>query len=55
MVVFTSNGVARFAPHILENFNDFANKHGIKLATGAYGIFVHNGQNWQVNSWNVRP
>lgn len=53
-LVVTSNGVARFAPHILPSFDGFAAQHNIKLSTGACGVFVHNGQQWQVKAWNVR-
>ncbi len=51
----TSNGIARFAPHVTGDFNRFASEHGLKLKTGACGILKCNehGQ-WHVEAWNLR-
>lgn len=53
--VVTSNGVARFAPHIAGNFEEFANNNNIKLSTGALGILEYVNKAWRVTDWNIRP
>lgn len=55
ILVVTSNGVARFAPHLTGDFDAFAQKHDIKLATGALAVLEHDGKAWKVKSWNVKP
>jgi 2,3-bisphosphoglycerate-dependent phosphoglycerate mutase len=55
VLVVTSNGIARFAPHLTGNFPEFARKFDIKLATGALAIFLFDGERWAVHEWNVRP
>lgn len=54
-LVVTSNGIARFAPHITGNFEEFASQHTIKLATGALGIFEYKDGQWIVMDWNLKP
>jgi 2,3-bisphosphoglycerate-dependent phosphoglycerate mutase len=55
VLVVTSNGIARFALGLTGDF-DAARKHfGLKLATGAFGILEHDGENWTIQNWNVRP
>lgn len=53
--VVTSNGTARFAPHIAGNFEEFANNHKIKLSTGALGVLEFGNNQWNVKDWNIRP
>ncbi|HQX27153.1 MAG TPA: histidine phosphatase family protein [Alphaproteobacteria bacterium] len=54
ILVVTSNGIARFAPHITGDFEGFAKKHPLKLATGALAIFEYkNG--WVIKEWNIKP
>ncbi len=55
VLVVTSNGVARFAPHLTGQFDAFRQQHDLKLATGALGTLVHDGQRWSVENWNLRP
>lgn len=55
VLVVTSNGIARFAPFVTDNFGAFARVHDIKLSTGALGIIEHQDGQWQVTDWNVRP
>lgn len=50
--VATSNGVARFAPHILGDIKKFTTQHEIKLKTGALSLFTHNKGQWQCEFWN---
>lgn len=55
ILVVTSNGIARFAPYITDDFELFRQNHDIKLSTGALGILRHDGRRWAVSEWNVRP
>ncbi len=55
ILVVTSNGIARFAPHITGDFEGFARDHKIKISTGALCIFEHDGTRWTVKDWNVKP
>ncbi len=53
--VVTSNGIARFAPHIAGNYEEFCGLNKIKLKTGALGIMVFDGDKWDIKGWNIRP
>jgi len=57
VLVVTSNGIARFAPHLTGDFGGFLARFEPKLSTGAVGILRHNQNedNWVVDDWNVRP
>jgi 2,3-bisphosphoglycerate-dependent phosphoglycerate mutase len=57
ILVITSNGIARFAPHLTGNFSAFAAHHGIKIATGALCIFETTpaDDHWYCSQWNMRP
>lgn len=55
ILVVTSNGIARFAPHLTGDFEHFAQTHAIKLATGALGVLTSEGGHWTVQGWNIRP
>ncbi|MCK6418053.1 MAG: histidine phosphatase family protein [Alphaproteobacteria bacterium] len=55
VLVVTSNGIARFAPHITGDYESFRRSFNPKLATGAYGILVPDGDQWHVRDWNKRP
>lgn len=55
VLVITSNGIARFALGLGGDFEGACRSFGPKLATGAFGVLEHDGQNWQIQSWNVRP
>ena len=52
VVATTSNGIARFALAILPPDASIPEK--LKLATGAFGVFVWNGESWRLDAWNVR-
>ncbi len=54
VLVVTSNGVARFAPHLTGDFEGFRSRYPLKLSTGALGIFVFTGGVWTVREWNVK-
>ncbi|MCB9988700.1 MAG: histidine phosphatase family protein [Rhodospirillales bacterium] len=55
ILVVTSNGIARFAPHITGDFEGFARDHKIKISTGGLCIFEHDGSQWTVKDWNIKP
>lgn len=55
VMAVTSNGVARFAPHLTGDFEGFRARHGLKLATGALAVLRHEGGKWGVEAWNERP
>jgi len=56
ILVVTSNGIARFAPHIAGNFDTFARDNRIKLATGAISLLTHTDRDgWQIDFWNLKP
>ena len=55
VLVVTSNGIARFAPHITGDFEGFRKDHNIKLSTGALAIFRYEGERWSVKDWNIKP
>ncbi|MBQ5789990.1 MAG: histidine phosphatase family protein, partial [Thermoguttaceae bacterium] len=52
VVATTSNGIARFATALLPSGAPIPEK--LKLATGAFGVFVWNGETWRLDAWNVR-
>ena len=55
ILVVTSNGIARFAPHLTGDFEGFRRRHRIKIATGALCFLCLQGGRWVVEQWNVRP
>lgn len=56
VMCITSNGIARFAPHILTSPDTFRATHSIKIKTGALCVFKHNATDgWTCQSWNERP
>jgi len=57
ILVVTSNGTARFAPHLTGDFEAFRSEHTMKLSTGAISSMTYNEEenNWSVNYWNTKP
>ena len=55
VMVVTSNGIARFAPHLTGDFEGFKAQHDIKIATGALCLLRLLGRQWVIEQWNVRP
>jgi probable phosphoglycerate mutase len=56
VLVVTSNGVARFAAALVGGLTSLSEAYGLKLATGAYGVFeAQEAGVWQVQVWNKRP
>ncbi|MAS88034.1 MAG: phosphoglycerate mutase [Micavibrio sp.] len=54
-LVVTSNGIARFAPYITNDFQDFIKKFKLKLSTGSLAILDYKNGKWFVVDWNIRP
>ena len=54
VVAVTSNGIARFSKVLLPDGGEELGGH-LKLATGAYGIYVYENGKWRSEQWNVRP
>ena len=55
VLVVTSNGIARYAPHLTGDFESFRARHGIKIATGALCILRLQATLWVIEQWNLRP
>lgn len=55
VLAVTSNGIARFAPHITGDFESFRKNNSLKIATGALCILDHDGIRWSIRAWNLRP
>ena len=53
--VVTSNGIARFAPYLTDDFETSCKHHDIKLKTGALCRMQHTNAAWQITAWNIRP
>jgi probable phosphoglycerate mutase len=54
VMVVTSNGIARFSPHLTGDFAGFRKEHKLKISTGALCLLTHEG-GWRVEAWNVKP
>ena len=55
VLVLTSNGIARFAPALAENYTSFFESHALKLSTGCCGILFFHEKSWEIKDWNIRP
>ncbi len=55
ILVVTSNGIARFAPHMTGEFESFRTKNSLKLSTGALCLLRHDRKKWIIGDWNIRP
>ena len=55
VLVVTSNGIARFAPHLTGDFEGFRRRHGIKIATGALCFLRLQGDRCDIVQWNIPP
>ncbi|WP_392566217.1 histidine phosphatase family protein [Utexia brackfieldae] len=57
VLVVTSNGIIRFAPHILDaaDYQQFIGSASLKVKTGSLSIFEKNQYSWQCRLWNQRP
>ena len=57
IMVFTSNGIARFVPYLTGNFDKFIENYDIKISTSALCTFIKNKNEefWKVINWNIKP
>jgi len=56
ILVVTSNGIARFIPHLTEDFETFRQHQKLKISTGALCVLKHDHETgWTIEDWNVRP
>lgn len=55
VLLVSSNGVIRFAPHITESYDDFCARYDIKVATGSVGVFEFADNTWTCTEWNTKP
>lgn len=56
VVMVTHNGIARFVSELLDGgaLSDDPSAN-VKLKTGAFGRFEHDGKAWACVQWNIRP
>lgn len=54
VLVVTSNGIARFVPHITGDFSQFSAQHSLKVSTGALCCFKHSRGRWHIEYWNKK-
>lgn len=55
-LVVSSNGILRFAPHILAvGYDRFRAEHKIKVSTGGVCVFENGGGGWRCAAWNSKP
>lgn len=57
LLLVSSNGIIRFAPHLLpENeYPRFLEKHDLKVTTGGVCVFARDGGDWRCPHWNLKP
>ncbi len=55
VMVVTSNGIARFAPYLTGDYEQFKSEFNIKLKTGSYGTLVCEKSVWRAENWGMRP
>lgn len=55
VMVVTSNGIARFAPYCLKDFETWEKSHQFKMRTGAISLFSCQDKDWTCSYWNTTP
>jgi 2,3-bisphosphoglycerate-dependent phosphoglycerate mutase len=56
VLIVTSNGIARFAPVLTGDLDEFCSSNNIKLSTGAFSVLEYQTEGvWDVKMWNKRP
>jgi len=57
VLVVSSNGIIRFAPHLTGNFKKFSENFDIKVGTGGVCILEKEDgdKHWTVASWGIKP
>lgn len=54
VLLVSSNGVIRFAPYILGDYEGFCKDHDIKVATGAVCVLEFDNGKWSCSEWNTK-
>lgn len=57
VMVVSSNGIIRFAPHLTGNFQKFSEEFNIKVGTGSVCVLEKedDDKHWTVKEWGVKP
>ena len=57
VMVVSSNGIIRLAPHLTGDFKQFAEDFNIKVSTGGVCILEkeEGDENWTVSEWGTKP
>ena len=57
VMVVSSNGIIRFAPHLTGNFQKFSEDFSIKVGTGSVCVLEKEDgdKHWTVREWGVKP
>jgi len=57
LMVVSSNGIIRFAPHLLGKAKEFIKHNDLKVSTGGICIFKQRGEGneWFCDGWNIKP
>jgi len=57
VLVVSSNGIIRFAPHLTGDFKKFSQEFDIKVGTGGVCVLEKNDgdQYWTVKAWGIKP
>lgn len=55
VLVLTSNGIARFAPQLADNYEKYHQNTTLKLSTGALGIIRISAEKREIIDWNIKP
>lgn len=57
VMVVSSNGIIRFAPHLTGDFRKFSEEHNIKVGTGGVCILEKEdgAKHWTVVDWGIKP
>lgn len=54
ILVVTSNGIARFAPHITQDPHSVYGDKSPKISTGAICVFTYENGRWICQEWNLK-
>ncbi|MCQ2966160.1 MAG: histidine phosphatase family protein [Alphaproteobacteria bacterium] len=54
VLLVSSNGVIRFAPYIVGDYDEFCKTHDIKVATGAVCVLEFESGKWTCSEWNTK-
>ncbi len=57
VMIVSSNGIIRFAPHLTGEYDTFCKENGLKVGTGCFCVFEkeYNDLYWRCVGWNVNP